>query len=52
MSAGKATVDPKDRRLLQIDLTPLPSGTYRVKWRAVSVDTHATEGDFNFTVKP
>jgi len=30
-------------------LTP---GAYRVHWRAVSVDTHITEGDYAFTVAP
>jgi hypothetical protein len=27
-------------------------GAYRVHWHVVSVDTHMTEGDFSFTVKP
>ena len=26
-------------------------GTYRVKWRVLSVDTHTTEGAFSFTVR-
>lgn len=34
------------------DLPPLGPGTYRVSWHVVSVDTHATEGNFTFTVKP
>jgi methionine-rich copper-binding protein CopC len=29
---------------------PLPPGTYTVVWHATSVDTHKTEGKFNFTV--
>ncbi len=29
----------------------LPPGIYTVKWRAVSVDTHHTQGSFDFTVK-
>jgi copper resistance protein C len=41
-----------DRKFLFADLPPLPPGTYRVKWHVVSVDTHRTEGDFSFTVKP
>jgi copper resistance protein C len=49
---GKATVDPKDPKLLEVNLVRLTAGTYRVKWRAVSVDTHTTEGDFTFTIKP
>lgn len=31
---------------------PLPPGVYTVRWRAVSVDTHHTQGDFQFTVQP
>ena len=45
--------------LTQVDgpvmtLTPgkLPPGRYRVRWHAVGHDTHRTEGDFDFTVRP
>ena len=31
---------------------PLPPGVYTVNWHAVSVDTHHTQGSFNFTVAP
>ena len=31
---------------------PLPPGAYIVHWHAVSVDTHHTQGDFQFTVSP
>ncbi len=31
---------------------PLPPGVYTVLWSAVSTDTHHTQGDFSFTVKP
>ena len=31
---------------------PLPAGAYTVHWQAVSVDTHHTQGTFEFTVKP
>jgi copper resistance protein C len=41
-----------DRKVLVTDLPPLPPGPYRVKWHVVSVDSHRTEGDFSFTVKP
>jgi methionine-rich copper-binding protein CopC len=33
-------------------LKPLTPGVYTVTWRAVSVDTHVTTGDFKFTVAP
>jgi copper resistance protein C len=37
---------------MHVALNRLPAGNYRVAWRAVSVDTHRTEGAYNFTVKP
>jgi methionine-rich copper-binding protein CopC len=40
-----------DKRLI-VDLDPLPAGAYQVVWHATSVDTHKTEGHFNFTVAP
>jgi copper resistance protein C len=30
----------------------LAAGAYTVHWHAVSVDTHHTQGTFEFTVKP
>ena len=36
--------------LLQVGLKPLPPGTYQVRWRVLSVDTHRTEGSFSFQV--
>jgi methionine-rich copper-binding protein CopC len=35
---------------LQVPLNLLGPGTYRVKWRVLSVDTNVTEGDFTFRV--
>jgi copper resistance protein C len=35
---------------MRVALKPLAPGSYRVHWRAVSADTHSTEGDFSFTV--
>lgn len=39
-------------RVLLANLPMLMPGAYRVKWHVVSVDTHRTEGEFMFTVKP
>ena len=36
---------------LSVHLPGLGPGTYTVHWAVVSVDTHATEGSFKFTVK-
>lgn len=44
---GKAQISGNTMR---IGLKALGSGTYRVRWRALSVDTHTTEGSFSFTV--
>ena len=41
--------DPKS--MVIIPREPLPAGTYRVDWRAVSSDTHPITGNYTFTVK-
>jgi copper resistance protein C len=51
VSAGKARIDTANS-LMQVGLKPLPPGTYTVRWRALSVDTHTTEGSFTFQVGP
>ncbi len=49
----EARVDPKNPREMSVALPgSLPAGTYKVVWRAVSVDTHVTQGDFTFRVEP
>ena len=47
---GPAQADAINRALLHVPLKPLGPGTYRVKWRVLSVDTHVTDGDFTFRV--
>jgi copper resistance protein C len=47
---GKASLDARDATILEARLKPLAPGTYKVIWRVVSVDTHATDGDFTFRV--
>jgi methionine-rich copper-binding protein CopC len=44
---GKAQVSGNTMR---VGLKSLSPGTYRVRWQALSVDTHKTEGNFTFTV--
>ena len=41
-----------DHKVLVAALPALMPGAYHVKWHVVSADTHRTEGDFTFTVKP
>src|SRR5439155_1690631 len=51
--AGPLSLDPKDRAQVVVPINaPLAPGTYRVRWAVVSVDTHRTQGDYAFTVKP
>ena len=48
-----ARVDPKNPHEMSVSLPAgLGAGTYKVVWRAVSVDTHVTQGDFTFRVEP
>ena len=47
---GPAQVDPSDASLLRVPLKHLSSGSYEVRWRILSVDTHTTEGRFRFKV--
>jgi methionine-rich copper-binding protein CopC len=44
-------LDRSDPAVLQVSLPSLGSGTYKVVWRVVSVDTHVTEGSFSFRVR-
>lgn len=43
---------PGDARRLMMDLPALAAGSYRVRWHAVSTDTHRTEGSYTFRVAP
>ena len=42
--------DPADAAVMRVSVPPLGPGKYRVKWRALSADTHVTQGDFTFEV--
>jgi copper resistance protein C len=47
VSQGKGQVNGN---VMQVSLKPLSAGIYKVHWRAVSTDTHKTEGNFTFSV--
>jgi copper resistance protein C len=47
VDTGKAQVSGNTMR---VGLKSLSPGTYRVRWHALSVDTHKTEGSFTFHV--
>ena len=36
--------------VMRVPLRSLAAGRYTVKWHALSVDTHKSQGDFSFTV--
>jgi methionine-rich copper-binding protein CopC len=50
---GAPSVDASDNKALIVKVgKTLAPGVYTVDWHAVSVDTHRTQGSFQFTVKP
>lgn len=49
VDTGKARVSGDT---MTISLRQVGSGTYRVTWRVLSVDTHTTDGNFTFKVGP
>ena len=49
---GAPKVEPGHQNVLIVPIArPLSPGLYTVRWHAVSVDTHHTQGTFEFTVK-
>ena len=52
VDSDDSRVDDTDAKVLRVSLPKLAPGTYRVKWRVLSVDTHVSEGDFTFDVAP
>ena len=44
--------DPDDSMALVVSVPKLAPGTYKVAWKVLSTDTHRTQGDFKFTIKP
>jgi copper resistance protein C len=50
IAAGKPMIS--GARMVVTVTRPLASGVYKVVWHATAVDTHKTQGSFNFTIKP
>jgi methionine-rich copper-binding protein CopC len=44
-------VDELDQSILLVSVPLLPAGTYTVSWHVISVDTHKTQGHFEFTIR-
>jgi methionine-rich copper-binding protein CopC len=43
-------IDRADRTVMRASLQPLSPGAYIVEWRALTADTHRTEGAFIFRI--
>ncbi len=52
VDTGAPHLAPGDNKHFSVDVKPLTPGIYTVIWHATSVDTHRTEGTFQFTVAP
>jgi methionine-rich copper-binding protein CopC len=52
VKTGPSIVDPRDQMQFVLPVPALPSGRYKVTWHVVSVDSHPTQGDFTFEIKP
>ena len=50
VDGGDARVAADDATQLQVTLTANAPGTYEVRWRAISADTHPVGGSFQFSV--
>ena len=48
---NNSRVTGSDHSVLEVDVPPLAAGTYRVYWKALSIDTHITQGDFTFAIE-
>jgi methionine-rich copper-binding protein CopC len=51
VTTAKAELDAVTHKNLHVSLPALAPGAYQVKWVAVSVDGHRTNGAYRFTVK-
>lgn len=50
---GQPKTEEGDKSVLIVQIAKtLASGAYTVHWHVISADTHHTQGDFSFTVKP
>jgi len=47
---GDSHIASDSQALLIVSVPPLPAGKYEVHWSVISIDTHHTEGTFNFWI--
>jgi hypothetical protein len=51
VDTGDGRVNPVDNNLLEVGVSSLPSGRYRVFWSVIARDGHRKDGDFPFGVR-
>lgn len=51
VTLGKSTLAGTNKKRMSVALGTLEPGAYRVKWVAVAVDGHRTQGSYSFSVK-
>ena len=53
VASSPPTSDATDKTTLIVKFAqPLPAGSYKINWLAVSADTHKVKGSFSFQVHP
>ena len=52
IKTGPAVVDAADHTQLVLTVPLLAPGRYKVTWYVVSIDTHPSQGDFIFEIRP
>ena len=52
ITTSAATIDPGNNAQLVLQVPPLAPGRYKVTWHVVTADTHPTQGDYVFEIKP
>jgi methionine-rich copper-binding protein CopC len=52
VDTGTLRADPADATHLLAGVKTLAPGIYKVNWHVTSVDTHKTEGKYQFTIQP
>jgi methionine-rich copper-binding protein CopC len=51
VSNNDGRVNPSDPTLLEVSVSHLPPGTYRVLWSVVARDGHLTAGNYTFSIQ-
>ncbi len=51
-ASGSLSTGPGNARQLLVPVAQLASGTYMVKWVAISTDSHRTQGSYKFRIAP